>query len=114
MRHLFFALLLTLLAPAAWADPVRLLMVRSDACHWCRAWEAEVAPAYAASPQGRAAPLQRIDIDGPWPDGIALARRPYVTPTFILIRSGAEVGRIEGYPGPAGFWQLLDGLLAVP
>ena len=106
-------LLLTLLPGSGRADPrTQLLMIRQDGCIYCRQWEAEIAPAYAASPQGRAAPLQRIDIRGPWPDGLALDRQPYVTPTFILIRDGQEIGRIEGYPGATNFWRFLDRLLA--
>lgn len=33
------------------------------------------------------------------------------TPTFVLIENGEELGRIEGYPGDAFFWGLLDRLL---
>ena len=33
------------------------------------------------------------------------------TPTFVLVANGEEVGRIEGYPGDAFFWGLLDRLL---
>lgn len=88
-------------------------MIRQDSCVYCRQWEAEVAPNYSRSAQGRAAPLMRIDIRGPYPDGLALDRQPYVTPTFILIRDGQEIGRIEGYPGQKNFWTLLDRLLAM-
>ncbi len=114
MRILITLLLaLTTLLPAtSTAQTVQLLMIRQDGCIYCRQWEAEIAPAYPTSPQGRAAPLTRIDIDGPWPDGLALDRQPYVTPTFILIRDGIETGRIEGYPGPTNFWRLLDRMLA--
>ncbi|MBA4492198.1 SoxS protein [Paracoccus sp. S1E-3] len=106
-------LLLTLLPGAGRADPqTRLLMIRQDGCIYCRQWEAEIAPLYPTSAQGRAAPLQRIDIDGPYPDGLALDRQPYVTPTFILIHDGQEMGRIEGYPGPKNFWRFLDRLMA--
>ena len=119
MRILIAALLaLTSLFPVALqaqmpkVAPVQLLMIRQDSCIYCRQWEAEIAPAYAASPQGRAAPLLRIDINGPYPDGLALDRQPYVTPTFILIRNGQETGRIEGYPGQKNFWRLLDRALS--
>jgi hypothetical protein len=33
------------------------------------------------------------------------------TPTFVLVDNGQEVGRIEGYPGDAFFWGLLERLL---
>jgi hypothetical protein len=33
------------------------------------------------------------------------------TPTFVLAENGEELGRIEGYPGDAFFWGLLERLL---
>lgn len=103
-----------LVAPAAWsavpaaqvapvAQGVRLLMVVRAGCIYCERWQAEVGPGYATSVEGRAAPLAEVDIGGPWPDGIALASRPYITPTFILLRDGQEQARIEGYPGVTHF-----------
>lgn len=102
------------LAGSTQVAPVQLLMIRQDSCVYCRQWEVEVAPTYPRSAQGRAAPLMRVDIHGPYPDGLALDRQPYVTPTFILIRDGQEIGRIEGYPGQKNFWTFLDRLLAKP
>ena len=96
--------------PAA-AGPLRLLMVEKKDCVYCAAWDRQVGPGYAASPAGRAAPLQRVDIYGPYPDGLALARRPFVTPTFILLDGGAEIGRLEGYMTPAQFYPALAELL---
>ncbi|MDO5604919.1 MAG: SoxS protein [Paracoccus sp. (in: a-proteobacteria)] len=105
------ALMIAAAALPAMAGELRLIFVRSDSCHWCALWEAEIAPAYPTRPEGRAAPLMRVDIDGPWPDGLALARRAWVTPTFILTRDGMETARIEGYPGAARFWQVLAGMI---
>ena len=93
------------------AHPVRLLMVTRVGCIYCEAWDREIAPGFAASSEGRAAPLLRVDIDGPWPDGIALARRPTITPTFIVLREGSEAARLEGYPGDTFFYPVLDGIL---
>jgi hypothetical protein len=33
------------------------------------------------------------------------------SPTFVLAQDGQEIGRIEGYPGEAFFWGLLERLL---
>ena len=74
-------------------------------------WDREIAPGYAASAEGRAAPLLRVDIDGPWPDGIVLDRRPVITPTFVLLRDGAELKRLEGYPGDTFFYPVLNGIM---
>ena len=62
--------------------------------------------------EGAAAPLRRIDITEPLPEGITLTGRPPVfTPTFVLLRDGTEAARIEGYAGNEFFWVLLDGML---
>ncbi|WBU63247.1 SoxS protein [Paracoccus aerodenitrificans] len=92
--------------------PVQLLMVRQDGCHFCAEWEREIGTDYNETAQGIAAPLLRVNVHGPWPDGLALDRRPVVTPTFILIQDGIETGRIEGYPGPQEFRGELGELLS--
>lgn len=99
--------------PARAADlaPVQLIMVDQQGCYYCAKWEAEIGRDYPAAPQAAFAPLLRVDIDGPWPNGVALARRPYITPTFILLKDGQEAARIEGYPGKAHFWPLIDEML---
>ncbi|MDO5611650.1 MAG: SoxS protein [Paracoccus sp. (in: a-proteobacteria)] len=94
------------------AAPMRLMLVERPGCQWCAAWRAEIGPGYAASPQGRAAPLLAVDLDGPFPDGLALDRRAWLTPTFILLHRGQELGRIEGYPGAQHFYPALTGLLS--
>lgn len=94
------------------AAPVRLLMVEARGCIYCAAWHREVGPGYPRSTEGRAAPLLVVDRDGPWPDGLALARRPTITPTFVLLRDGVEQSRLEGYPGDEFFYPLVAGMLA--
>ncbi|WP_245999173.1 hypothetical protein [Paracoccus methylarcula] len=93
------------------AAPIRLMMVEQEGCIYCEAWDREIGPGFPKSSEGRTAPLLRVDIDGPWPDGIALDRRPTITPTFILLRGGAELSRLEGYPGDQYFYPLIDGML---
>lgn len=93
------------------ASGMQLLMVEQRGCVHCRAWDREIAPGYAATPEGRAAPLLRVNIRGPWPDGLALDRRPYVTPTFILLRDSQEMARIEGYPGSGRFYPMMAAML---
>lgn len=100
----------------AWAAPVpkgrALLMAEVSRCPFCRAFRREVLPGYASHPLGRAAPLTAVPIDGPWPDGLALASAPYASPTFILLENRMEVGRFEGYENPETFWRALGGLMA--
>lgn len=92
--------------------PVRLMMVEREGCIYCAAWDREIGPGFPKSTEGRAAPLLRVDIDGPWPDGIVLDRRPTITPTFILLRDGVELSRLEGYPGDQYFYALIGKMLS--
>ena len=54
-------------APQADVDAAELLMFESDDCIWCDAWDAEIAPIYPKTSEGRRAPLRRIDIHDPRP-----------------------------------------------
>ncbi|AXC51140.1 SoxS protein [Paracoccus suum] len=86
-------------------------MVEQKGCIYCEAWHHEIMPQYPLTTEGKTAPLRRVEINGPWPDGIALARRPNITPTFILLQDGKEVGRLEGYVGENYFFPLLDKMI---
>ena len=109
MKNLLAAVLIGL--PVAAAADTALLMAEEPGCIWCARWNAEVGDAYEKTAEGRAAPLQRYDIDAGPPDGVDLARRVVFTPTFILVRDGQEIDRIEGYPGEDFFWGLLNIML---
>jgi hypothetical protein len=88
-----------------------LVMFVRQGCVWCERWDHEVATVYPKTPEGRTAPLRRVDIAGsreaePW-----LTAPVRFTPTFILRVQGREVGRITGYGGDAAFWGLLGAML---
>ena len=100
-----------LAGPGLAGPGLRLTMVRRPGCVYCAQWDREIAPVYASRPEGRAAPLFTVDVDGPYPDGLALDRRPWLTPTFILLRGGQEVMRFEGYPGADKFFGVLRAML---
>lgn len=88
-----------------------LIMAEEIGCVWCAMWDREIAPIYPKTAEGQAAPLHRIDIHDQPPEGVTLASRIVFTPTFILVEDGAEVARIEGYPGEDFFWGLLGQML---
>ncbi|TGD42450.1 thioredoxin family protein [Pseudotabrizicola sediminis] len=93
------------------ASELELLMIEQPGCIYCAAWDAEIAPQYPLTDEGKAAPLARQQLRAALPDGVVLHRPPVFTPTFILLHNGVETGRIEGYPGEDFFWPLLAGLL---
>ena len=111
-RHLFCsAALVVVLAGQTAADTV-LVMVEEQGCIWCARWNEEISDIYPKTAEGRAAPLYRMDIHATRPDDITFARSLNFTPTFVLVKDGQEVSRIEGYPGEDFFWGLLGKMLA--
>jgi len=100
----------SILAPRA--DAAELVMFVEAGCPWCARWDREVGEAYAHSEEGHIAPLRRIDISMARRTGLRLAAAVTVTPTFVLVEEGAEVGRIVGYPGADFFWGMLGALIA--
>ena len=95
----------------AWAD-LRLMMIEQPGCIHCAAWDAQIAPVYPLTSEGRAAPLVRQQLRDPLPEGIVLDVPPVFTPTFILLDDGVETARLQGYPGEDFFWGLLAQMLA--
>lgn len=99
-------------APAR-AD-MQLLMFEEPGCIWCQRWHDDVGGEYALTPEGRMAPLERLGLHAALPEDIDLNSRPRYSPTFVVVRDGAEIGRIEGYPGEDFFWGLLGRILERP
>ncbi len=89
-----------------------LVMFVDTGCPWCLRWDREVGEAYERSEEGRRAPLRRLHISKARRSGLTLASAVTVTPTFVLVDGGLEVGRITGYPGADFFWGMLGELLA--
>jgi len=114
MGRPFSAILLAagLMAPGPAQAETRLLMFEQSGCHWCARWHEEIGPIYPKTREGAAAPLERVNIRGPFPEGLDLASPPQFTPTFVLVEDGEERGRIEGYPGEDFFWGLLARMIA--
>ena len=60
------------------------------------------------------APLRRVDMRAGLPDGIELSRRVMITPTFVLVDNGREVGRVAGYAGAEFFYDVLNEVMQRP
>ncbi|MCB1509583.1 MAG: transcriptional regulator [Hyphomicrobiaceae bacterium] len=89
-----------------------LIMLEQGGCPWCERFNREIAPAYPLTPEGKRAPLRRVQLHAPLPADLKFLIKGNFTPTFVLIDKGREVGRIRGYPGDNFFWGMLDQLLA--
>lgn len=92
------------------AAATELVMVEEAGCVWCARWNAEIAPAYPNTSQGRFAPLRRVEISA-LPEDLEIQRRVTFTPTFLIVDEGRELARLEGYPGEDFFWPILARLL---
>ena len=89
-----------------------LLMLTQPGCVWCARFDAEIAPGYPHTAEGRRAPLRRIDITEAWPADLDGVKPERLTPTFVLLSDdGSEVARLRGYPGDHFFWPLLGEML---
>lgn len=111
LRHLASAALLACLAPVAVAADLELVMIEQPGCIYCARWDAEVAPEYPLTAEGKVAPLRRLQLRAPLPEDVTLASPAVFTPTFILLADGIEQDRIEGYPGEDFFWPLLAAMI---
>jgi hypothetical protein len=87
-------------------------MFEQAGCSWCRKFDREIAPVYAKTPEGARAPLRRVSFSQPLPADLAFLKVERLTPVFVLVDEGREIGRIRGYPGEDHFWGLLGVLLA--
>lgn len=100
------AVILACLLPLSAAAETYLLMAEERGCAWCARWNKEIAPIYPKTVEGKTAPLMRYDLHSETPE-VVFERAVHYTPTFILVKDGVEVGRVEGYPGEDFFWGLL-------
>ena len=107
-----FLLLAILLGTASLAadrpTPFQLIMVTSEHCPFCMAWEREVGSTYPRTGYAEQAALQRIDfqnLDSALPD---LHPKVRGTPTFLIMDAGTEIGRITGYQSKDMFYWALS------
>lgn len=102
----------TFLASPVSTMAAELVMLTQQGCAWCLRFEREIAPAYANTAEGRAAPLRRVDIHAAWPADLPELRVDRFTPAFVLVEDGREIARMRGYAGDEFFWFLLDEMMA--
>ena len=93
------------------ASAAELVMFERAGCEWCAAFDREIAPVYGKTDEGLRAPLRRVNIDAALPADLAFIEVERLTPLFVLVDKGREIGRIRGYPGEEHFWGLLGVLI---
>ena len=93
------------------ASAAELVMFERAGCPYCAQFDREIGPIYGKTDEGKAAPLRRVDINAPLPPDLGSVTVERMTPVFVLVDRGREIGRIRGYPGDDNFWGLLAGLI---
>ena len=86
-------------------------MFEQAGCAWCEAFDREIAPIYGKTQEGACAPLRRENIVQTVSSDLAFIEVERLTPLFVLVDKGREIGRIRGYPGDDHFWGLLGVLI---
>ena len=91
------------------AAAARLIMVTSEHCPYCQAWERDVGVAYDKSPYAAKLPLTRVGIGSEMPENVAIKKPIVGTPTFLIILNGQEIDRQRGYvDAEMFFWWLSE------
>jgi thioredoxin-related protein len=88
-----------------------LVMFEQAGCTWCEAFDNEIGTIYAKTDDGLRAPLRHVDIAQAVPADLAFIQVERLTPLFVLVDKGREVGRIRGYGGREMFWTQLYTLM---
>jgi hypothetical protein len=91
----------------AHARAAELVMFEQAGCVYCEAFDSEIASIYDKSEDGLRAPLRRVDITQAPPGDLAFIQVERLTPLFVLVDKGREIGRIRGYGGREMFWTQL-------
>jgi thioredoxin-related protein len=89
------------------AQAAELVMFEQAGCAWCVAFDREIAPIYAKTDEALRAPLRRVNIAQALPPDLAFVEVERLTPLFVLVDKGREIGRIRGYSGREMFWTQL-------
>jgi thioredoxin-related protein len=89
-----------------------LIVVESEYCIYCDIFRRDVLPSYEASEQGKQMPVEFIDVNDVESAHLDLKTPVNIVPTFVVMKSRHEVGRIAGYVGPENFFHSINYLLA--
>jgi thioredoxin-related protein len=89
-----------------------LVVVEAEGCIYCKLFRRDVLPSYEASEQAKNLPVRFVDINDIEADHLAFTSSVDIVPTFVVVKSRHEVGRISGYIGPEDFFHSISYLVA--
>lgn len=88
-----------------------LVVFETEGCPYCIRWQRDVGKIYHLTAEAKLLPLRRVEIAGPIPADLAHIPDVKLTPTFVVVHNGRELGRIRGYIGEDQFWGLLGEII---
>lgn len=89
-----------------------LVVVEADGCIYCQIFRRDVLPAYEASAQAKDLPVRFVDINDIEADHLKFKSGVDIVPTFVVVKSQQEVGRISGYMGLENFFHSINYLMS--
>jgi thioredoxin-related protein len=94
------------------SSALELIVVEAEGCIYCELFRRDLLPAYEASEQGKQVPVRFVDINDVEADHLDFKTSVEIVPTFVVVKSRQELGRISGYMGPEDFFHSINYLLA--
>ncbi|CAA2137273.1 hypothetical protein [Hyphomicrobium sp. ghe19] len=88
-----------------------LIVVEAEGCIYCEIFRRDVLPAYETSEQGKKVPVRFVDVNDVDAGHLDFNASVDIVPTFVVVKSQHEVGRISGYVGPENFFHSISYLL---
>jgi thioredoxin-related protein len=85
-----------------------LIVLEAPNCTYCWVMRRDVLPSYRKSKHASELPIRFLDVNDPAADKLKLSAAVTIVPTVVLMREGAEIGRISGYMGPESFFQSVS------
>ena len=84
-----------------------VVVFEAPACRYCALFRQTLAERYLASTTNAAAPMRFVDATRDDKDPEGLSRPITIVPTVVLMTSGKEVERLEGYPVPEALFHMV-------
>lgn len=88
-----------------------LIVVEADGCIYCQIFRRDVLPVYQTSEEGKKVPIRFVDVNDVDANHLDFNGSVDIVPTFVVVKSRHEVGRIAGYVGPENFFHSINYLL---
>jgi thioredoxin-related protein len=98
-------------ATATNASQWQLVVIEASGCIYCKIFRRDVLPSYETSAEGKELPVRFVDVNAIDSNHLEFKSPISIVPTFVVVKSNQEIGRIAGYMGPEDFHHSIKYLL---